>query len=54
MGTKKLDHSVKTNSLSIVKRPQIYLSKTLINSLAPNFKIKNSLGELSIVLQAIV
>ena len=53
MGTKKLDHSVKTN-LSIAKRYQTYSAKTLINSLTPNFRIKNSLGKLSIVPQAIV
>ena len=54
MGTKKLDHSVKTTNLSIAKKYQTYSVKTLINSLTPNFRIKNSLGELSIVTQAIV
>ena len=55
MGTKKLEHLInKTNNLSIVKRSQTFSTKTLINSLVPNFKIKNSLGEYSSVIQAIV
>lgn len=54
MGTKKLDHIIKTSNLSIVKRAQTFSAKTLINSLVPNFKFKNSSGEYITAIQAIV
>ena len=55
MGTKKFEYIVnRTSNLSIVEKSKDFSTKTLINSLIPNFKIKNSSGKQIHTVQAII